>query len=240
MEPAGLKPRPSGNSITVTGDPTTILSVWYYWQTFYIHVSFPCNQVGSTVISSANLSYNTPCDTIKPLTFSDTAKVTLCQAINKGNLYKDFLVTTYDPYNPYFFPSTITPNCCGTYRLFYSNSGTVSQSGIIVTDTIPGAMDVTQFYTDIPAGMGPVKVEVWKYPHGPWTVVNPAMAVPTTTVVLPAWTPISKIRWTYAGAMPVATTLTNTIDVCVRTKNFRTGAAVVRWSTDHRYIGCSG
>jgi len=151
----------------------------------------------------------------------------LCQAVDKGSLYKDFIVTTYDPYNPYFFPNIITPNCCGTYRLFYTNSGTVPQTGVIITDTIPGAMDVSQFYTDIPAGMGPVKVEVCKYPSGVWTVVNPAMAVPTTTVVLPAWTPISKIRWTYAGSMPISTTLTNTIDVCVRTTNFRTGTAVL-------------
>ncbi len=226
--PTGFTRTPLGtNSIIATGDPTTVLSVYWYWQTFYVHVSFPCNQVGNTIISNANLNYNTPCDTIKPLAFTDTAKVVLCQAIDQGTLYKDFQVYTADPYNPYYYPNTITPNCCGTYRIFYTNTGTVAQTGVVITDTIPGAMDVNQFYTSIPAGMGPVKEEVWKYPTGPWTVVQAARTTSGTDVAPIAAMPISKIRWTYSGSMPVSTTLVNTIDVCVRTTNFKTGAAVV-------------
>jgi uncharacterized repeat protein (TIGR01451 family) len=215
------------NAITVNLDPATYLSLWNYWVTLYVHVNFPCNQVGNTFISTASLSYKTPCDTIKPLTFSDTAKVTLCAAIQTGNLYKDFLVPTYNPYNPYFFPGTITPNCCGTYRIFYSNTGTVGQSGVIVTDTVPGSMDVSQIYTDVPSGMGPVKVEAWKYPSGPWTVIQLARTVPGTDPMPVAPMPVGKIRWTYSGVMPVATSLYNTIDVCVRTVNFKTGVSVI-------------
>ncbi len=215
------------NSITVNLDPSTYLSLWNYWVVLYVHVNFPCNQVGNSVISNASLSYKTPCDRDKPLNFSDTAKVTLCTAVTKGSLYKDFIVPTYNPYNPYFFPGTITPGCCGTYRIIYSNTGTVSQTGVVITDTVPGSMDVSQIFTDIPSGMGPVKVEAWKYPSGPWTVIQAAKAAPGTDVIPVATMPVSKIRWTYTGPMPVATTLQNSIDVCVRVTNFKTGAPVI-------------
>jgi hypothetical protein len=87
----GWSRSPTGfNSINVIGDATTTLSVWSYWTTFYIHVSFPCSQVGNTIVGSATLSYMTPCDTLKPLTYTDTAKVSLCPAIQAGSLYKDF------------------------------------------------------------------------------------------------------------------------------------------------------
>jgi len=216
------------NAITVKGDltPPLVLSVYNYWVTLYIHVNFPCNQTGNTIISTADLSYNTPCDTLKPLHFTDTAKVTICQAVQKGSLYKDFEVITYDPYNPWYFPNTITPGCCGTYRIGYTNTGTVAQAGVIVTDTVPGAMDVSQIYTDISGGT-PVKEEVWTYPSGPWTVVQAARLVSGYDALSPSLLPIGKIRWTYSGSMAIAASLTNTIDVCVRTTNFRTGATVV-------------
>lgn len=215
------------NTITVYGDPTTVLSVWSYWTTLYIHASFPCNQVNNTIIPTATLSYKTPCDTLQPLTFTDTAKVTLCAAVQLGSLYKDFYVTTYNPYNPYYFPGTITPNCCGTYRIFYTNTGTVAQSGVVITDTVPGSMDASQIYTDVPAGMGPVLEEVWKYPSGPWVTLQAARSASGTDLIPSTSMPVSKIRWTYSGSMAVSTTLTNTIDVCVRTTNFKTGATVV-------------
>jgi uncharacterized repeat protein (TIGR01451 family) len=223
----GWSRSPTGfNSINVIGDATTTLSVWSYWTTFYIHVSFPCSQVGNTIVGSATLSYMTPCDTLKPLTYTDTAKVSLCPAIQAGSLYKDFYVTTYNPYNPYYFPGTITPNCCGTYRISYTNTGTVAQTGVVVTDTIPGSMDASQIYTDVPSGMGPVLVEVWKYPGGPWYTIQAARAVSGSDLIPAIAMPVGKIRWTYSGSMAVSTTLTNTIDVCVRTTNFRTGVAV--------------
>ena len=215
-----------GNAITLTLDPTASLSVWAYWYVFYIHVNFPCADSNQTILSTAVWNYTTPCSP-KPFSVSDTASVKICKAVSSGSLYKYFYEPTYDPYNPYFYPGTITPGCCGTYGIQYQNTGTVPQSGIVVADTVPGYMDASQIYTTVPAGITSVKEEVWTYPSGPWTTIQAARTSSGADPIPLSAMPVAKVRWTYTGSLPIATAFTNTIDVCVRTVNFKTGAAVV-------------
>ncbi|GEM_PF-5068742 len=214
------------NAVTITLNPSASLSVWSYWYVFYIHVNFPCADSNQTILSTAVWNYTTPCSP-KPFSVTDTASVKICKPVSSGSLYKYFYEPTYDPYNPYFYPGTITPGCCGTYAIQYQNTGTVSQTGVVVTDTIPGYMDVSQIYTTVPSGMTSVKEEVWPYPSGPWTIIQLARSSSGSDPIPLSVTPVAKIRWTYTGSLPIATSFTNTIDVCVRTTNFKTGATVV-------------
>jgi uncharacterized repeat protein (TIGR01451 family) len=212
------------NSITVTNSAP--LSVYSYWNTIYIHVSFPCRDTNQTEVATANWSFGTVCNP-KPFSVTDTASVKICAPVTTGNLYKYFYEPTYDPYNPYFYPNKITPGCCGTYAIQYSNTGSVSQTGVVITDTLPGYMNVSQIYTVVPAGMTSVKEEAYvytTYPSGSWVTIQAAR---TVSGYDPITSTVSKIRWTYTGSLPIATSITNTIDVCVRTTNYKTGAAVV-------------
>ena len=215
------------NAVTVTLDPSASLSVWSYWYLLYIHVSFPCRDTNQTIVGTAHWTYNTVCPSPKPFNVIDTASVTICKPVSSGSLYKYFYEPTYNPYNPYFYPNKITPGCCGTYAIQYQNTGSVSQTGIVMIDTVPGYMDVSQIYTTVPAGMTSVKEEVWTYPGGGWTTIQAARTSSGSDPIPIASMPVSKIRWTYTGTLPIATAFTNTLDVCVRTVNFKTGAAVI-------------
>ncbi|MEO5931122.1 MAG: hypothetical protein ABIR47_14415 [Candidatus Kapaibacterium sp.] len=214
-----------GTNITLTGGPSTLpVSPWNAWYCVYLHVTFPSPtfQQGNLVINHATLSYKTPCDTIKAQTYTDTAAVTLCAANPSGSLWKGLSINIYFPSNPYYYPS-FSPGCCGSYTLSYYNSGNVAQSGVVMEDILPTTLDVTSIKTNVISGLTPVTLDVFCWSAGVCS------AAPCTTVVyttpgfqtlstLP--TNVCKVRWTYGGPLPIATSVQNYLDVCVRTASY--------------------
>ncbi len=220
------------NVVNVTLDPSISLPVTTTTWTLYIHVNFPCGDTG-WIRGTGLWRSQTVCPSTAIL---DTTKdsVKICPAKSIGSLSKIFYEPTYDPYNAYYSPDKITPGCCGTYQISYQNTGTVSQTGLVMTDTIPGFVDVSVITTTMPPpgtpGVWSVKEEVWTHGGTSWTTLLPTPRTSSGVDAIPtSLMPVSKIRWTYTGP-PLAVgsnSFSNYIDVCVRATNFKTGAAVV-------------
>jgi uncharacterized repeat protein (TIGR01451 family) len=215
----------SGTSVTLgSGPPVLPVSPWNAWYCTYIHVTFPSTNFsqGQTVINAATLSYNTPCDTVQKLTFSDTAAATLCAANPAGQLWKGLSINLYFPSNPYYYPS-FTPGCCGTYTLSYTNSGNVVQPGYIMEDLVPSTLDVSSIQTNVPAGNTPVTLSVYCW-TGTTCSTTPCATATYTAAGLQTMTGlpsnICRIRWTYSGSIGVAQSLQNYVNVCVRAASY--------------------
>ncbi len=219
----------SGTSFTGM-PPAFTVSPWTAWYVLYVKVNFPSPTFtsGQTVIDTAQLKFNTPCDTTIQ-TWTDTASVTLCQGVTSGSLGKYLTLGLYFPNNPSWYP-VFTPGCCGTYRVYYHNTGTLGQTNFIMEDDIPGELDVNSIKTNVPAGNTPVTVEVYCWSGGTCgtvpctTVVHNTPGIQTITGLPPN---VCKVKWTYSGTIAVSQYLYNYLDVCVRSTNYQNGAPVV-------------
>lgn len=225
----------TGTWINLTGGPTILpVSPYASWYCTYVRVKFPSANftVGQSVDNIAKLTYHTPCDP-EPKTMIDTATVVLCEGVTQGYLYKGLTLGISFPNNPAWAPN-FSPGCCGTYRLQYTNNGTLAQDNFVMEDIVPGHVDVSAIKTNVPIANVPVKVEVFTW-SGSSCGTTPAAtfiyntAGMQTETTLPA--NICRVKWTYDSTIAVSQTLQNFLDVCVRTTNFKTGAAVVAGQT---------
>ncbi len=218
----------TGTWIGLTGGPVALnVSPYPIWYCTYIRVKYPSPtfSVGDTVKNIANLTYHTACDD-EPKVWSDTVSTILCEGVSVGVLNKYFAYNIYFNNNPYWYP-TFAPNCCGEYRLWYRNIGTIAQGPVIIEDTLSGDVDVNKIQTDIPndPAILPVTVEVYTW-NGSSCNTVPAVTFTYTTVgakvesTLPA--DICRIKWTY-DTIPVNTIVREYLDVCARATNFKTG-----------------
>jgi uncharacterized repeat protein (TIGR01451 family) len=216
----------SGTTITLTGGPTTLgVSMYPMSYCAYISIKYPSTSgftVGQTLVDTAKVQWTTPCDTLKPGLFLDTAKVVLCAANPSGQLSKWLSINAYFPMgNPYYYPS-FSPGCCGTYTLWYSNTGNVSQPGFVMEDNVPSTLDVTSIVTNAFAPNAPVTVDVFCWSGGTCS------ATPCTTATYSAGTytmtslpaNVCKVRWTYSGSVAPAAYLYNQLNVCVRSASY--------------------
>lgn len=216
---------------TLTGGPSTLtVSPWNAWYTAYIKVQFPSGffTAGQQVINQANMSFNTPCNS-QMTTWTDTAKVTLCQGVSSGALNKYLTLSLSFPNNPSWYP-VFSPGCCGSYHLNYVNNGTLAQPNFVMEDLIPPQLDVNKIYTNVTASNTPVTVDVYC-----WTGTN-CSSTPCTTVVYNSagWQTLTglppnvcKVRWSYSGSIAVSQGIYNYMDVCVRSNNYTNGAPVL-------------
>jgi uncharacterized repeat protein (TIGR01451 family) len=214
----------------LTGGPTSIgVSPWYTWYTVYVKLKFPSGPftVGQTVINKSNITFTTPCST-QPVTWTDTAKVVLCNGIYSGSISKWLSLNMYFPSNPSWYP-VFSPGCCGSYTLWYSNNGTLAQSNYVMTDILPTKVDVNTINTSVPTG-DTVKVDVYCW-SGTSCGTTPCTTVTYTTAGFQSMTGlpanICKITWTYTKPIAVSQTLYNTLNVCVRTTDFSNGSPVL-------------
>ncbi len=216
---------------TLTPGPNTFqVSPWTMWYTAYVKVKFPSPTfvAGQTVINTAQMKFNTPCNQTF-VTWTDTAKITLCQGVKQGALGKYFSLNLYFPNNPNYYP-TFAPGCCGTYTIAFTNTGTLGLNSFVLEDNLPSELDLNSITTNVPAGNLPVTVDVYC-----WTGSS-CSVTPCTTVVynsagwqtmtgLPA--NVCKVKWTYSGSIAVSQSLANYLDVCVRTTDYISGNPVL-------------
>lgn len=218
----------TGTWIGLTGGPVALnVSPYPIWYCAYIKVKYPSPtfSVGNSVKNIAKLTYHTACDD-EPKIWTDTVSTVLCEGVSIGVLNKYFAYNIYFNNNPYWYP-TFAPNCCGEYRLWYRNLGTIAQGPVIIEDTLSGDVDINKIQTDIPNNIAilPVTVEVYTW-NGSSCNTVPAATFTYTTVgakvesTLPA--DICRIKWTY-DTIPVNTIVREYLDVCARTTNFKTG-----------------
>jgi uncharacterized repeat protein (TIGR01451 family) len=219
----------SGTTLTPT--PQTFgVSPWTMWYVAYVKVKFPTPtfSVGQTVVNTASLRFNTPCDQ-NYVTWTDTAKVTLCAGVKQGALGKYFSLNLYFPNNPSYYP-TFAPGCCGLYTVSFTNTGTLGLNSFVMEDNFPSKLDLNKITTNVPAGNTPVTVDVYCWSGSSCSVT------PCTTVVyntagwqtmtgLPA--NVCKVKWTYSGTIAVTQNVTNYLDVCVRAIDYATGNPVM-------------
>ncbi len=215
----------TGTSVTFSGGPTTLpVSPWNSWYCVYLNVTFPSATFsqGQTVVNSASVRFNTPCDVGRPVTLSDTASVTLCAPNPSGALWKGLSINIYFPSNPYYYPS-FSPGCCGTYTLSYQNNGNVAQPGFVMEDIIPSTLDLNTIQTNVPSTNLPVTVDVFCWSGGSCSA-TPCTTVTYTTAGLKSLTSlppnVCKVRWTYGGSIAVTQSVQNYLDVCVRTASY--------------------
>lgn len=215
---------------TLTGGPSVLtVSPWTVWYIAYVKVTFPSPTFvsGQLVSNRAQLSFTTPCNN-EPMVWTDEAEVTLCDGINSGSLGKYLSLGLYFPSNPSWYP-VFTPGCCGTYRIYYTNNGTLAQSNFVMEDEIPAELELNTIRTNVPSGNTPVTVDVYC-----WTGTT-CSAVPCTTVVysspgiqtmtgLPA--NICKVKWSYSNTINVSQYVYNYLDVCVRSNRYTDGSPV--------------
>lgn len=214
-------------TITLTGGPGTLpVNMYNVSYCAYIRARYPTSAgftVGQTVVDTAKVSYKTPCDTLKPGLFIDTAKAVLCAANPSGQLSKWLSINMYFPANnPWYYPS-FSPGCCGTYTLWYNNTGNVSQPGYVMEDLVPTTLDVTSIQTNVPATNTPVTVDVFCWSGASCgtvacTTVTYTTAGLHTMTSLPA--NVCRVRWTYGGSIQPTQTVYNYLNVCARTASF--------------------
>jgi len=221
---------------TLTGGPSQLtVSPWSPFYITYVKVQFPSPTFisGQTVINKADFTFNTPCDS-RMVTWSDTAKVILCDGVNSGSLSKQLSLSMYFPGNPSWSP-VFTPGCCGTYTLNYYNNGTLAQSNFVMEDDVPPEVDVNTIKTYAPAGNLPVTLEVFNWSGSCQTVACTTVVYTTagfhTLAVPPSCTNVCKVKWSYSGTIPVTGQVYNYLDVCVRNTNYTNGAPVVTGNT---------
>ena len=221
----------TGAWIGLTGGPGVLtVSPYPVWYCTYIRVKYasPTFNVGNNVKNIAKLTYHTVCDQV-PQVWADTVATDLCEGVSTGALNKYFMYNIYFYNNPYWYP-TFAPNCCGTYNMWYMNTGTLAQSPVVIEDTLSGDVDISRIQTDIPNDVAilPVTVEVFTW-NGSSCNTTPAAIFTYTTVgakseaTLPP--NICRIKWTY-DTIPVNTIVREYLDVCARTTNFKTGIAL--------------
>lgn len=222
------------NGITgtlLTPSPQTFgVSPWTQWYMAYVKLKFPTGffTAGQTVINTAQLRFNTPCNP-QFVTWTDTAKVTLCQGVTQGSLGKYLSLGLYFPNNPSWYP-VFSPGCCGTYQMYYNNTGTLGQTNFVMEDQIPPQLDVNSIRTDVPAGNTPVTLNVYCWSGGTCGTVPCTTAVYSTagTQYMTGLPPnICKVKWSYSGSIAVSQSINNGMDVCVRTTNYTNGAPVL-------------
>ena len=218
------------NPYTLIGPTTLYVNSYPVWYTAYVKVKYPSSYFssGQTVLNTASVTFNTPCDN-RPVTWTDTATKVLCTGVSQGNLYKSLMLSLYFPNNPSYYP-VWTPGCCGTYRLYYKNTGTLGQAGFVMEDNVPGEVNVNQIKTNVPSANTPVTVDVYCWSSGTCSTTPCTTAVYTnagthTLTGLPA--NVCKVKWTYSGSISVNQTIYNYLDVCVRATNFMDGTTVV-------------
>lgn len=221
----------TGAWIGLTGGPSVLTVSPYPLNYFtYVKVKYPSPtfNLGDNVVNKSRLTFHTPCDA-NPQIWEDSVTTELCQGISTGVLNKYFAYNVYFFNNPYWFP-TFSPNCCGEYRLWYRNTGTIAQGPVIIEDTLSGDVDVNSIQTDIPNDVAilPVTVDVYTW-NGTSCNTTPTTTFTYTTVgakvetTLPS--DICRIKWTY-DTIPVNTIVREYLDVCVRSTNFKTGVAL--------------
>jgi uncharacterized repeat protein (TIGR01451 family) len=222
----------TGGWTDLTGGPL-VLNVNSYpsWYCTYVKVSYPSSlfSQGDTVLNKARLTFRTPCDTAAQV-FEDSVSTVLCDGVFTGSLNKYFAYNINFYNNPYYYP-TFAPGCCGEYRMWYRNTGTLAQQNVIIEDTLSGDVDVNSIITQIPNDpqIVPVTLEVFTW-NGVTCDPVPAAVFTYPTVgtqienTLPA--NICRLKWTY-DTIPVNTIVRHYIDVCVRDTNFITGAPVI-------------
>ena len=156
-------------NITLTGGPGTLpVNMYNVSYCAYIRARYPTSAgftVGQTVVDTAKVSYKTPCDTLKPGLFIDTAKAVLCAANPSGQLSKWLSINMYFPANnPWYYPS-FSPGCCGTYTLWYNNTGNVSQPGYVMEDLVPTTLSINDM---LPSGFSYVGNPTYWYGPSGW------------------------------------------------------------------------
>lgn len=212
-----------GSNVTLTGGPTTLpVSAYNAWYCVYIKINFPSTTFssGQTVTNRARLTFRTPCDDPRGelTTWRDSASVTLCDANPSGQVWKGLSLSLYFPSNPSYLP-TFTPGCCGTYRVYYGNNGNVAQPNVKITDVLPPEVDLNSIRTQVPAGMGPCTLKVYCWSSGtcsPTACTTVVYNTPGTYTLSTLPANACKVEWQYGGSMPIATSLNNYLDVCVR------------------------
>lgn len=213
-------------NITLTGGPTTLpVNMYNVSYCAFIRAKYPTPtfSVGQTVVDTGKVSWTTPCDTTKPGLFVDTAKVVLCAANPSGQLSKWLSINMFFPANnPWYYPS-FSPGCCGTYTLWYNNTGNVSQPGFVMEDNVPTTLDLTSIQTNVPASNTPVTVDVYCW-SGTSCSATPCTTVTYTTAGLQTMTSlppnVCRVRWTYGGSIQPAQTTYNYLNVCARTASY--------------------
>ncbi|GEM_PF-2619386 len=217
------------NPYTLSGPSTLYVNSYPVWYTAYVTVKYPSPYFnsGDVVLNTATVSFTTPCDST-PVIWTDTATTTLCSGVSQGNIYKWLSLNLYFPNNPSYYP-VWTPGCCGTYTLYYNNTGTLSQPGFVMEDDLPGQVDLNAIKTYVPPGNS-VTVDVYCWSGSACSTTPCTTAVYTTngyhtTTSLPA--NVCKVKWTYSNPISVNQTLYNYLDVCVRATDFMTGATVI-------------
>lgn len=221
----------TGTWTGLTGGPGVLtVSPYPVWYCTYIRVKYPSSgfTVGDNVTNKAKLTYHTVCD-VAPKVWQDSVSSILCEGVSTGALNKYFMYNIYFYNNPYWYP-TFAPNCCGTYNMWYMNTGTLAQGPVVIEDTLSGDVDVSRIQTDIPNDNAilPVTVEVFTW-NGSSCNTTPAATFTYTTLgaksesTLPP--NICRIKWTY-DTIPVNTIVREYLDVCARTTNFKTGIAL--------------
>ena len=228
-----------GSAVTLGGGSSTLpVSPWNAWYCVYLHVRFPSSafNAGDQVVNRATLRYQTPCDTTARV-FNSEASVTLCKGVSDGNAYKGLSINISFPDDAYYYPS-FSPNCCGTYRMNYTNTGTLSQSGFVMEDLLPSTLNVNTIITNAPSWAStatPVTVSVYCWSAGNCSTTPCATYTVTTagqnsravsTLGLGSDPKICKVRWSYSQPIGVAESIWNYLDVCVRTTSYATGLAV--------------
>lgn len=222
----------SGAPITLTGGPSVLtVSPYPAWYCTYIKVKYPSPtfSIGQSVENIAELHFRTPCDTVNTQVWADSVSTDLCEGVFMGSLNKYYAYDVNFYNNPYYFP-TFSPGCCGEYRMWYRNSGTLAQSNVVVEDTLSGDVDINSIYTQIPndPAILPVTVEVYTWDGVSCQPVPDTSFVynttgPKTESVIPA--DICRIKWTF-DTVPVNTIVRMHLDNCTRDTNFITGAAL--------------
>lgn len=219
----------SGN--TLTGGPTSLgVTPWGQWYVAYITVKFPSPTfvAGQTVIDTAVFKFNTPCNPTM-ITWTDTAKVTLCQGVTQGSLGKYLSLSMYFPNNPGWYP-VFSPGCCGTYTLYYTNTGTLGQTSFVMEDILPSKVDLNKIITYVPAGNTPVTVNLYCW-SGSTCSTSPCSTVVYNTAGYQTMTGlpanICRVKWSYSGTIAVTQYLYNYLDVCVSATDHQTGAPVL-------------
>lgn len=213
----------SGTNVTLSGGPTTLpVSAYNAWYCVYITLNFPSNNftAGQTVVNNARLSFLTPCDdpNSRPTIWTDQDSVTLCAANPSGSIWKGLSLNLYFPSNPAYLP-TFTPGCCGTYRVYWANNGNVAQPNVKITDQLPPEVDLNAIRTQVPSGMAACTLKVYCWSSGTCGATACTTVVyntPGTYTLSSVPANACKVEWEYSGSMPIATSLNNYLDVCVR------------------------
>ncbi len=212
----------SGSNVTLTGGPSTLpVNAYNAWYCVYIKINFPSTSfsAGDTVTNYARLNFRTPCvdPQSEPTTWVDSAKAVLCEPDTSGIIWKGLSLNLYFPSNPSYLP-TFTPGCCGTYRVYYKNSGNIGQPNVKLTDELPPEVDLNSIRTQVPTGLGPCTLKVYSYTAGVCS------ATPDTTVIYPtsgtytlSTVPANacKVEWQYSDTLAITQSIYNFLDVCV-------------------------